>query len=149
MRDWKAWLMGGLLAWVFLAGTAIGQEKPANASPAAPMAPALPRELELEEQLQVMKDQRNYALDKNQQLELQVQQLQQVVGQVLDNMRAERTKEAADSRAVVSRKLVTAMKGDPDKGDRWDWERRGLIRADGAFVPLVKPEDAKKPEDKQ
>jgi len=114
-----------------------------NHSAPGAAAPALSRELELEEQLQVMKDQRNYALDKNQALELQVQQLQAVVSQVLDNMRAERVKDAADSRASVSRKLVAAMKGDPDKGDRWDWERRGLLRADGTFVSLVKPEDAK------
>lgn len=131
---WQRLLMTGLLV---VAAASVSKAQ------SAPPTVALSRELELEEQLQVMKDQRNFALDKNQQLELQVQQLQAVVGQVLDNMRADRVKDAADSRAAVSRKLVAAMKGDPDKGDRWDWERRGLILADGTFVPLVKPEDPK------
>jgi hypothetical protein len=128
----------------------------ANVSANATPAIVVPRELALEEQLQRMTDERNVAQDELDQLRLQVQQLNAVVVQVLENMRSERTKAATATRADISKKFLALLGCSAEKNDRWDWNRRGCVKADGAFIPLVKPDDkkadekaAKKPEGPQ
>jgi hypothetical protein len=102
----------------------------------------LSRELELEEQLQIARDERDIAISRAEQLQMEKQQLSAVVerliGDALSEVQQPRAQKAAEARDAVARKLVAAMKGDWEKRDRWDWQRRGMVRADGTFVPLDK-----------
>jgi hypothetical protein len=111
-----------------------GQSPGSAAGNATPVI-VLPHELALEEQLQLRTDERNFVLDENDRLKLQVQQLQAIVGQVLEGMRQERTAQASASRGEISKKLIQLLGGDPAK-DTWDWAKRGLLKADGTFVAL-------------
>lgn len=115
----------------------------ANSTPAI----VLPRELELEEQLQIARDERDGAINRVEQLQLEKQQLASVIERMVSDALAEvqrpRIEKAAEAREAVARKLVALMKGDWEKRDRWDWQRRGLVKADGTFVPLVKPDGDK------
>lgn len=123
------------------------QEKPAPSAGNSSPAIVLPRELELEEQLQIARDERDGAINRVEQLQLEKQQLAAVIERMVSDALAEvqrpRVEKAAEGREAVARKLVAAMKGDWEKRDRWDWQRRGLVRSDGTFVPLVPPDAAK------
>jgi len=117
-------------------------DRPSNASPSI----VLPRELELEEQLQLRTDERNFAMNASDEKEVQVRQLRVIVAELLQAMRADRMQAAADQRDAVSRKLVAHLGGDWAKGDRWDWATRSLMKPDGSTVPLVPPAPPAKPE---
>lgn len=130
--------------------SAVGAQQPpsTNTSPAI----VLPRELELEEQLQRARDERDAYRSRLEAAELDKQQMTAVINHFLSEalkaVQQPRLEQAAEAREAVGRKLVAAMGGDWEKRDRWDWERRGLLKPDGTFVPLVKPE-TKKPEGPQ
>lgn len=116
---------------------------PTNVSPAI----VLPRELALEEQLQLARDERDTYRNRLEVAELDKQQMTAVINHFLSEalkvVQGPRMEAATVDREAVARKLVAVMGGDWEKRDRWDWERRGLLKPDGSFVPLVKPEEKK------
>lgn len=122
----------------------------APTAPASNSSPPLvfPREVELEMELQIAKDERDQVLNRYEALQLQAQQLSAIVDQYLGQVQGPRIEKGNASRKGVEQKLIKALGGDPDKGDTWDWRDRALVRKDGTKVPLPKPDD-KKPEAKQ
>lgn len=141
-----------LVLALFAAPVLLAQEKPAPAVGNASPAIVLPHELELEEQLQIARDERDGAINRVEQLQLEKQQLASVIERMVNDALAEvqqpRMQKAAEAREAIAKKLVTAVGCSWDRGDRWNWRDRACVKPDGAVVALPKPED-KKPGGKQ
>jgi hypothetical protein len=140
------------LVLVALASLPLAALAQTPAPAASGSAIVLPRDLALEEQLQIAKDERDGAINRVEQLQIEKQQLAAVIDRMvsdaLDEVQRPRVEQAAAAREVVGRKLVAAMKGDWEKNDRWDWSTRSLVKADGTRVPLVPADAAKNKEPK-
>lgn len=161
----RKWLFVVGVVMVALVPPAFTQEKsaasvtPGEASPTRPAlknnsdgtlqcrladdSAACSRELVLEMELQIARDERDQVLNRYEALQVQAQQLSAIVDQFIGQVQGPRIEKGNASRQEVAAKLIKAMGGDPDKGDTWDWKQRGLLRKDGTFVPVPKPEEKK------
>lgn len=101
------------------------------------------RELELEVELQIARDERDQVLNRYEALQLQAQQLSAIVDQFIGQVQAPRIQKGNEARSAVEQKLITALGGDSEKGDLFDWRERALKKRDGTTVPLPKPEEKK------
>lgn len=138
-------MYGCALAFVLALGLPVGakQQAPGNSTPAI----TLPHELELEEQLQIARDERDGAINRVEQLQLAKQQLAAVIDRMVSDALAEvqrpRLQKAAEAREAIAHKLVSAVGCSWEKGDRWNWKDRACMKPDGSVVALPKVEDKK------